>query len=70
MNKERVELFRDLLLVGKIQGTIKGNPNTLEVHGSNFDDMSCLFTLEDAISAPSSHASNIEKLGTIDHVVI
>lgn len=40
------------------------------MHGANLDYMADFLTLEDAIPAASSHSSNIEKLRTIDHMVI
>lgn len=70
VNKQRIELLGDLFLVGKIERAIKGNPYTFEVHGPNLDNMSSLLTLQDAISAASGHASNIEKLGAVDHVIV
>lgn len=45
-------------------------PNPFEMHGSDFDDMSHLLALQDAISSTSSHSSNVEKFGTVDHMVV
>lgn len=45
-------------------------PDTLEVHRADLDDVSRLLTLQDTISAASCHASDIEQLGTVDHVVV
>lgn len=45
-------------------------PNTLEVHRTNLDHMARLLTLQDTIATTTRHASNIEKLRAIDHVVI
>jgi hypothetical protein len=40
------------------------------VHGPNLDYVADLFTLENTIATTSGHASNIQQLGTVDHVVI
>lgn len=40
------------------------------MHGSNFDNRSVLFALEDAVSTSPRHARNIEQLGPIYHVVV
>lgn len=45
-------------------------PDTLQVHRTDFDDVSCLFALENAVSATSSHASHIEQLCAVDHVIV
>ena len=45
-------------------------PNALQVHRANFDDIACLFTLENSVASATSHTSNIQELGAIDHVVI
>lgn len=70
MNEQRVQLLSNLLLVGKLEGSLKGNPDTLEVHGANLDNVSCLLALKDAISSTSRHAGDIEKLSSIDHVIV
>jgi hypothetical protein len=70
MHKERIQRFRDLLLVGKIQRTVEWNPNTLEMHWANLDNVSHLFALENSIPTSTSHSRNVEKLGAIDHMVI
>lgn len=45
-------------------------PNAFQMHGPNLDDMSHFFTLQDTVSSPSSHPSNVQKLCAIDHVII
>ena len=45
-------------------------PHAFEVHGSNLDHMPHLLTLQDAISAATGHARDIQKLRAVDHVVI
>lgn len=45
-------------------------PNALQMHGTNLDDMTCLFALQDPVSATSSHACHVQKLRPVDHVVI
>lgn len=49
----------------------RGNiPDTLQVHGTNLDNMANLFTLQNSVSSSSRHAGHVQKLGAIDHVVI
>jgi hypothetical protein len=60
MHEEGIQLFGDLLLVGKIKGTIEWDPNAFQVHWTNFDDMSCFLTLQNAIASSTSHTSNIQ----------
>jgi len=45
-------------------------PDTLQVHWSDLDDMSDLFTFQDAVTASASHARHVQQLGTVDHVVV
>lgn len=45
-------------------------PNPFEMHRANFDDMSHFLALQDAIPTTPSHSSNVEKLCTVDHVVV
>jgi hypothetical protein len=45
-------------------------PNSLQMHWSNLDDVSGLFTLQNTISASACHTGNVEQLGAIDHVII
>lgn len=40
------------------------------MHWTNLDNVTRLFALEYAITTTSSHTSNIEKLGAVDHVVV
>jgi hypothetical protein len=35
-------------------------PDTLEVHRTNLDNMSCLLTLQDAISSSPGHTCHVE----------
>jgi hypothetical protein len=74
--EERIKLFGNLLLVGEFECTLKGNPrdcqfmtntsrdivlpDTLQMHGTNLDNVSCLFALENAVSSSSGHARDIE----------
>lgn len=51
--------------------TRNGNlPHSLEMHWSNFDHMPNLFTLQNPITSSPSHSSNVQQLGTVDHMVI
>ena len=40
------------------------------MHGANLDHMANLLALQDTVATTTGHASNVEQLGTIDHVVI
>jgi len=40
------------------------------MHGTDLDNVSGLLALENAVSTPSRHTRNIEKLGAVDHVVV
>lgn len=70
MHKQRIQQIRDLFLVGKFQGALKGDPHALQVHRTNLDHMTDLFTLQDTVTTTASHTSDIEQLGTVDHMVI
>lgn len=45
-------------------------PDTFQMHWANFHNMAKLFALENSITSTAGHASYIEQLCTIDHVVI
>jgi hypothetical protein len=45
-------------------------PDTFQMHWANLHYMSHLFALENSITSTSSHACNIKKLRTVDHMVI
>lgn len=45
-------------------------PDTFEVHGSNFDDMSRLLAFKDTIATSTRHSSDVEKFGAVNHVVV
>lgn len=45
-------------------------PDTLQMHGANLDHVTNFFALENAISTTTGHASNVQQLGTVDHMVI
>lgn len=70
VHKQRVQLLGDFLLVGELQGALEGNPDTLQVHRTNLDHVSVFLALQNAVATTARHASNIEQLGTVDHVVI
>ena len=40
------------------------------MHWPNLNNVANFFTLQDTIPSSSSHASDVEELGPIDHVVI
>lgn len=45
-------------------------PNTLQVHGTDFDDMTDLFAFQNTVTTTASHAGDIEQFGAVDHVVV
>lgn len=45
-------------------------PNALQMHWADFDNMSGLFALQDTVTTSSCHAGNVQKLCTVDHVII
>lgn len=45
-------------------------PDTLEVHWANLDHVASLLALQDAIAATTGHASDVEELRAIDHVIV
>lgn len=70
MYEQRVEHLGGLLLVGELKGTLEGNPHAFQMHRPDLDDVLLPFRLEDAVTAATRHASHIEKLSAIDHVVV
>ena len=75
MDEERVEKLRYFLAIRKVEGTVKWNPNhykqspdaegevplpdTLEMHGANFDYVASFFAFQDSVSSASGHAGYI-----------
>lgn len=59
-------LFSDIILLGEKDGTIKSDPNSLEVHGAMLNDLANFFVLQDAISLPAAYSGQIEELGTVN----
>lgn len=45
-------------------------PDTFQMHRANFHHMAKLFALENSVTSTTGHASYIEQLCTIDHVVV
>ena len=45
-------------------------PDALQVHGANLHNVANLFALENTVASATRHASHIQELGTIDHVVV
>lgn len=70
MHKQGVKKLRYLLFIRKVKCTFEGNPHALEMHRANLDDMPNLLALQNAVTSPSSHASDVKQLGSVDHVVI
>ena len=86
MNEQRIQKVGDLLAVGKFQGPIKGDPvvrvnqclrippldlpDTLKMHRTDLDNVTSFLALQNAVSASSSHSSNVKKLSTIYEVVV
>ena len=40
------------------------------MHRANLNDMARLFALQYAVSTTSGHSRNVQKLGTVDHVIV
>lgn len=55
---------------GDVIMSSKSVPDSFEVHRPNLDHMPSFLALQDTITPSSRHASNIEKLGAIDHVIV
>lgn len=45
-------------------------PDAFQMHGSYFNYDSSLFILENPIPLATRHTSNVQELGTIDHIII
>jgi len=45
-------------------------PDSFEMHWSNLDHVAQLLALQDAIATPTSHASDVQQLRAVNHVVI
>jgi hypothetical protein len=45
-------------------------PDAFQVHRSNLHYVLLLLAFEDAVPTATGHAYNVEKLGTINHVVV
>jgi len=45
-------------------------PHALQMHRANLNHMANFLALQDAIPSASSHASDIEELGPVDHVIV
>lgn len=70
MNEEWIQVLRYFLFIRKIQGSLEWDPDSFQVHWSNFDDMSCFFAFQNTVSSPSRHSSYVEQFCSINHVVI
>ena len=54
----------------KAHGCCRHLPDAFKMHRSDLDNMPHLLALQDAVAPTSSHASNIEKFRSIDHVIV
>lgn len=45
-------------------------PDTLQVHWANLHHVSRLLALQDTITTTTCHTGNVQKLRTIDHVIV
>jgi hypothetical protein len=73
--KQGIQQIGNLLLVGKVQSSLEGDPeamsvnlstaivrdlpDSLQVHGANLDHVTRLLRLKNTIAAPSRHASDV-----------
>lgn len=63
--------MESLVLLVPDDDSRNGNvPNTFEVHGSDFNNVTNFLALENTITSPASHAGHIEQLRAVDHMVI
>jgi hypothetical protein len=46
------------------------SPHTLEVHWADLNDVARLLTLQDTVPSTPRHSCYIQKLGSVDHVII
>lgn len=69
-DKERVKNVDNVLACRKLEGALVGNPNALEVHGADLDNVAHFFALENAVAAATRHPGHVEQLGAVDHVVV
>lgn len=70
MNEKRVQEFCDLLLVREVQRAIEWDPDTFQVHRTDFDNVTRLLALQDTITTSTRHASDVQQFGAVDHVVV
>lgn len=70
VHEQRVQHLGDFFFVGKIQCSLEGDPDALQMHRPYLYHMAHLFALQNSISSTTRHSSHIEKLGAIDHVVV
>lgn len=68
--EQRIKKLGDLFLVGEIQGSLEGDPDTLEVHRANLHNVADLLALENTVTASAGHASDVEQLGAVDHGIV
>jgi hypothetical protein len=70
VNEQRIQLLCDFLLVGKLKSPLKRNPNTLKMHWTNLNNVARLFALQYAVSTTTRHSRDIQKLRSVDHVIV
>jgi len=70
VDKQRIKKLCDFFLVGEVERPVKRDPDTLQVHRANLDDMSYFFALQDAIATTAGHARHVQQFCAVDHVVI
>jgi len=59
-----------LLAYDMVQRSVASSPNALEMHGAYFDHGASLLTLEDAVTSTAGHASHVQELGAVDHMIV
>ena len=70
MYEQWIKLFCDFFLIREVKSTVERNPDAFEVHWANLDNVSSLLTLQDTIPTATGHASDVQKLGAVDHVIV
>lgn len=45
-------------------------PNSLQMHGTDLDNVTDLLALENAIPTTTCHACHVQQLGAVDHGIV
>ena len=61
-----------LQYVSMMEGKVEklDSPHTLEVHWADLNDVARLLTLQNTVPSTSCHSCYVQKLGSVDHMII